>query len=102
VNKFAVADRDKEFMDLQAEVARWKALGADSPEAMAKLLVSQRLCEQLREQLLKDSEAEAEIARLREALESVTNYFWGTETPVLKEGDVQELVEAALAPKDSL
>ena len=52
------------YADLQAEVARWKALGADSPEAMAKLLASQRLCAQLREQLLKDSEAEAEVARL--------------------------------------
>lgn len=31
-----------------------------------------------------------------EALEAVTNYFWGTESPVLSEGDVQSLVETAL------
>jgi hypothetical protein len=62
-----IEEGDAEIDRLEAQVARWKALGADSPEAMAKLLVSQRLCAQLREQLLKDSEAEAEVARLREA-----------------------------------
>jgi hypothetical protein len=31
-----------------------------------------------------------------EALEAVTNYFWGTEGPVLSEGEVQQLVESAL------
>jgi hypothetical protein len=44
--------------------------------------------------------AQEEIVRVRqqaiEALKAVTNYFWGTEPPVLKEGDVQELVDAAI------
>lgn len=31
-----------------------------------------------------------------EALEAVTNYFWGVDSPVLSEGEVQQLVEAAL------
>ena len=33
---------------------------------------------------------------MREALEAVTNYFWGTESPILSEGDIQALVESAL------
>ena len=31
-----------------------------------------------------------------EALEAVTNYFWSPDSPVLRESEVQELVETAL------
>ena len=37
-----------------------------------------------------------------EALEAVRNYFWGTEPPILKEGDLQDLVEAAISALASL
>ena len=37
-----------------------------------------------------------EINAYREALEAVVGYFWSTESPVLSEREVQNLVESAL------
>ncbi len=39
----------------------------------------------------------AAAPEMLEALEAITSYFWGTEPPVLKEGEVQSLVESAIS-----
>ncbi len=38
----------------------------------------------------------AAAPEMLEALQDVVNYFWGTEAPVLKEGDVESFVKAAI------
>ena len=48
-----------------------------------------------------DARLIAAAPELYEALKDVVNYFWGTDPPALEEGDVQQLVEAAIRKADA-